>query len=218
VRAGSVHGVSARDEAKWEFDLRFEGEVVALEPLEQRHVEGLLAAGRAEEIWTWWPVNPAESRGAMDEWVGECLAAPERGERQHYVTLDAATGEVVGSTSYCLIERDNRVVEIGWTFLTPSRWRTGANTEAKLLMLRHAFETLGCQRVQIVTDARNERSRAAIAALPAQFEGIHRDDRLLRDGTRRSSAFYSILDREWPAVESSLNDRMATRAMSDSDS
>ncbi len=202
----------------WEFDLRFEGEVVALEPLGRRHVEGLLAAGRAEEIWTWWPLNPAESWEAMEEWVDAGLAAAGRGERQHYATLDAVTGEVIGSTSYCLIDHANGVVEIGWTFLTPSRWRTGANTEAKLLMLRHAFEALGCQRVQIVTDARNERSRAAVASLPAHFEGIHRDDRRLRDGTRRSSAFYSIVDREWPAVKSSLTDRVAARAMSDSDS
>jgi RimJ/RimL family protein N-acetyltransferase len=188
----------------WEFDLRFEGEIVALEPIERRHADGLLAAGQHDEIWTWWPLNPAESRESMDEFVDLCLAAADAGERQHYVTLDAGTGEVIGSTSYCLIQPENRVVEIGWTFLTPSRWRTGANTEAKLLMLRHAFDTLGCQRVQIVTDARNERSRAAIASLPAQFEGVHRDDRLLRDGTRRSSAFYSILDSEWPAVESAL--------------
>lgn len=195
----------------WEFDLRFEGERVVLEPLERRHVDGLLAAGGPEGIWTWWPLNPAESREAMEEWVGAGLAAAERGERQHYVTLDTGTGEVIGSTSYCLIQPENRVVEIGWTFLTPSRWRTGANTEAKLLMLRHAFDTLGCQRVQIVTDARNERSRAAIASLPAQFEGVHRDDRLLRDGTRRSSAFYSIVDSEWAGVEAALRDRLELR-------
>jgi len=152
----------------------------------------------------------------MDEFVESCLVAAERSERQHYATFDAGTGEVIGSTSFCLIQPENCVVEIGWTFLTPSRWRTGANTEVKLLMLRHAFDALGCQRVQIVTDARNERSRAAIASLPAQFEGIRRDDRLLRDGTRRSSAFYSIVDREWPAVKSSLTERMTARAVAGS--
>lgn len=195
----------------WQFNHRSEGEVVALAPIETGHVDGLLAAGTDEQIWTWWPLNPAESRATMEEFVAACLAAAERGERQHYATLDAVTGEVIGSTSYCLIQPENRVVEIGWTFLTPSRWRTGANTEAKLMMLRHAFEALGCQRVQIVTDARNERSRGAIASLPAQFEGIHRDDRLLRDGTRRSSAFYSILDSEWPGVETALTERLAVR-------
>jgi len=196
----------------WDLARRFEGRVVALEPLGKQHADGLLAAGKHDEIWTWWPLNPAASRQSMNEFVENCLAAAESGERHHYATLDAKTGEVIGSTSYCLIQPENRVVEIGWTFLTPSRWRTGANTEAKLLMLRHAFDTLGCQRVQIVTDARNDRSRAAIASLPAQFEGIHRDDRLLRDGTRRSSAFYSVVDSEWANVEDSLSRSLEVRS------
>lgn len=193
----------------WDLGLRLEGELVVVEPLRRDHADGLFDAGQAEEIWTWWPLNPAESRERMREFIDVCLAAARNGERQHYATLDARTGDVIGSTSYCLIQPEHKVVEIGWTFLTPSRWRTGANTEAKLLMLRHAFETLGCQRVQIVTDARNEQSRAAIASLPAQFEGVHRDDRVLRDGTRRSSAFYSILDTEWSSVQRNLEDRLS---------
>jgi RimJ/RimL family protein N-acetyltransferase len=199
-------------EAMWNFDLRFEGELVVLQPLEHDHADDLFEAGQAEEIWTWWPLNPAESRERTREFIDLCLAAARDGERQHYATLDAESGDVIGSTSYCLIQPEHKVVEIGWTFLTPSRWRTGANTEAKLLMLRHAFDTLGCQRVQIVTDARNERSRAAIASLPAQFEGVHRDDRLLQDGTRRSSAFYSILASEWPEVQRHLDRRLSQLA------
>jgi N-acetyltransferase len=197
----------------WSFDLIFEGELVVLEPLGREHADGLFEAGQAADIWTWWPLNPAESPQRTLEFIDMCMAAAARdGERQHYATLDAKSGEVIGSTSYCLIQPEHKVVEIGWTFLTPSRWRTGANTEAKLLMLRHAFDTLGCQRVQIVTDARNERSRAAIASLPAQFEGVHRDDRLLQDGTRRSSAFYSILDSEWPEVQRHLDRRLSQLA------
>lgn len=192
-----------------------EGRVVTLEPLRADHEPALLAAAQADEIWTWLPID-ASSPAAMAAFVADCVAAGERGERQHFATR-LATGEVVGSTSYCLIQPENKVVEIGWTWLNPVAWGTGANVEAKLLMLRHAFEALGCQRVQIVTDARNERSRAAIASLPAQFEGIHRDDRLLRDGTRRSSAFYSIVDREWPDVKAALTERMAARAVVDSD-
>jgi RimJ/RimL family protein N-acetyltransferase len=192
----------------WDFGLCLEGRHVVLEPIAHEHLDGLLAAGQADEIWTWWPLNPAESRETMGEFIDGCLAAADAGERQHYVTRDAQTGEVIGSTSYCLIQPEHKVVEIGWTFLTPSRWRSGANTETKLLMLRHAFDALDCQRVQIVTDVRNARSRAAIVALPAQFEGIHRDDRLLRDGTRRSSAFYSIIDSEWPPVCASLTAKL----------
>jgi len=196
----------------WDLDRRFEGEIVVLEPLRHEHGDGLFEAGQHAGIWTWWPLNPAESRGRTTEFIDLCLAAARNGERQHYATLDARSGDVIGSTSYCLIQPEHKVVEIGWTFLTPSRWRTGANTDAKLLMLRHAFDTLGCQRVQIVTDARNARSRAAIASLPAQFEGVHRDDRLLQDGTRRSSAFYSILDSEWPEVQRHLDRRLSQLA------
>jgi RimJ/RimL family protein N-acetyltransferase len=100
-------------------------------------------------------------------------------------------------------------LEIGWTWLNPAAWRTAANAEAKLMMLRHAFEALRCQRVEFSTHASNERSRAALSALPAQFEGVKRDDRILPDRSRRSSAVYSILDREWPAVAANLTTRVA---------
>lgn len=187
-----------------------EGEIVLLEPLRADHEPELLVAGQAQEIWTWLPLN-ASSPEAMRELVAAHLAAAERGERQHYATRLVATGEVAGSTSYCRIEPENKVVEIGWTWLEPSAWGTGANVEAKLLMLRHAFDVLGCQRVQIVTESTNERSRAAIEALGAVFEGIHRQDRIVRDGHVRSSAFYSVVDSEWPAVRTRLQQRLAPR-------
>jgi N-acetyltransferase len=191
----------------WNLATPLEGQLVTLEPLGPQHADGLLAAGQFPEIWTWWPLNPAESRKRLREWIEDCLRAADAGERQHYATLDAQTGEVIGSTSFLAIQPEHRAIEIGWTWLTPAHWQTGANIDAKTLMLRHAFETLGCHRVQLVTDARNERSRAAIAALPAQFEGIHRDDRIVRDDVRRSSAYYSILDSEWPNVHQNLRRR-----------
>jgi len=101
------------------------------------------------------------------------------------------------------------VVEIGWTWLNPSAWRSGANVEAKLLMMRHAFETLGCVRVEFKTDARNERSRAALAALPARFEGILRNHMIVPDVGRRDSAYYSVIDSEWPEVRANLERRLA---------
>jgi RimJ/RimL family protein N-acetyltransferase len=196
----------------WDLEVRLEGKLVTLEPLRFEHEEALFEAAQPEEIWTWWPLNPAESRETMHGYVESCLEAAERGERQHYATLDATTGEAIGSTSYCLVQPEHRVVEIGWTWLAPSRWGTGANVEAKLLMLRHAFDVLGCQRVQIVTESANARSRAAIEALGAQLEGIHRQDRIVRDNVRRSSAFYSIIDSEWPDVRRDLERRLAARA------
>ena len=103
---------------------------------------------------------------------------------------------------------EHRSVEIGWTWLTPEAWGTGANVEAKLLMLAHAFERLRCLRVELKTDARNERSRGAMAALPAQFEGVHRKHMLVRGDVRRDSAWYSVLDDEWPAVRANLLRRL----------
>ncbi len=193
----------------WELDVRLEGKLIALESLRAEHGDELFEAGQPEEIWAGWPLNPAKSREAMHAFVEACVEAAEKGERQHYATLDATTGEAIGSTSYCLIQPEHKVVEIGWTWLAPSRWRTGANVEAKLLMLRHAFDVLDCQRVQIVTESTNQRSRAAIAALGAQLEGIHRQDRIVRDGVRRSSAFYSIVDSEWPDVRRNLDARLS---------
>jgi RimJ/RimL family protein N-acetyltransferase len=138
-----------------------------------------------------------------------CEQAARDGLRQHFVTVDAATGEPIGSTSFCTLRPEHKSIEIGWTWLTPSRWRFGANIEAKLLMLTHAFEVLGCQRVEFETDARNERSRAAIAGLGAEFEGIRREDKLVRGVVRRSSAYYSILDHEWPVAQARLRERLA---------
>ncbi len=111
---------------------------------------------------------------------------------------------MIGSTRYLALRPEHRSIEIGWTWLTPAAWGTGANVEAKLLMLEHAFERLGCLRVELKTDARNERSRGAMAALPAQFEGVHRKHMLVRGGERRDSAWYSVLDDEWPAVRANL--------------
>jgi RimJ/RimL family protein N-acetyltransferase len=120
---------------------------------------------------------------------------------------------VIGGTGYHALREAHRGLEIGGTWLEPSAWGTGANVEAKLLMLEHAFERLGCMRVEFKTDARNERSRAALEALPAQFEGIFRKHMIIEDIGVRDSAFYSVTDLEWPDVRSNLRQRLgATRA------
>ncbi len=118
------------------------------------------------------------------------------------------TGRAVGSTRFLSLRPEHRSLEIGWTWLEPGAWGTGANTEAKLLQLEYAFETLGCRRVEFKTDALNERARAALAGLPSSFEGIHRKHMLVRAGETRDSAWYSILDDEWPAVRAALEDRL----------
>lgn len=192
----------------WNLEPRLEGEIVILEPLAPEHFDALLEASRPPEIWRWWTVDMS-SEAAFRVWFEAALAAREDGVRAHFATLDASEGRPIGSTSFMNLRPEHAGLEIGWTWLSPPAWRTAANAEAKLMMLRHAFESLGCQRVEFRTHASNERSRAALEALPAQFEGIARDDRILHDGSRRSSAVYSILDREWPAVAASLTARVA---------
>jgi RimJ/RimL family protein N-acetyltransferase len=192
----------------WNLTPRLEGEIVILEPLAPEHFEGLLEASRPPQTWDWWTTEMSTPE-AFREWFDNALSAGEEGTRAHFATLAAATATPIGSTSFMTLRPEHAGLEIGWTWLTPAAWGSGANAEAKLLMLRHAFEVLGCQRVEFATNEHNIRSRRALEALPAQFEGVKRDDRILHDGGRRSSAFYSILDREWPAVEASLTARVA---------
>lgn len=184
------------------------GEIVRLEPLQRRHEEGLYAAARDEKIWRWMPNDPTGNRAAFRRWMENALARSEAGIEGAFATLDARTGDPVGSTRFLALRPEHRGLEIGWTWLSPPYWGTGANVEAKLLMLEHAFDALGCMRVELKTDRRNQRSRAAIAALPAEFEGVFRRHMLLPDGGVRDSAYYSITDEEWPGVRDNLRRRL----------
>ena len=176
---------------------RLVGRIVALEPIGERHVEGLRAAAADERAWTWMTTRDTES------WIAAALAAADM---HHFVVL--RDGTVIGSTSYLNVSPEHRRLEIGNTWNTSSAWGTGANTDAKYLLLRHAFEVLGAHRVEFKTDALNERSRAALEALPARFEGIFRKHMLVRDGALRDSAYYAITDDEWPAVRANLERRL----------
>ena len=184
-----------------------EGRVVRLEPLARRHEQSLFEAAQDERIWRWMPYDASASPETFHAWLEDALAASESGAEAVFATVDAGTGEPAGSTRYLALRPEHRVLEIGWTWLAPAYWQTGANVEAKMLMLEHAFESLGCLRVEFKTDSRNERSRAALAALPAQFEGIFRKHMLVRGGQRRDSAYYSIIDDEWPEVRENLERR-----------
>jgi RimJ/RimL family protein N-acetyltransferase len=185
------------------------GRQVRLEPLERRHADGLWHASRDPLTWRWLSVVQPASRDELDRWFDAAVAAAEAGAELPLVTL--CHERVVGSTRYLALRPEHRSVEIGWTWLHPSVWGTGVNVEAKLLMLRHAFAVWGCRRVELKTDARNERSRGAMEALGATFEGIHRQHLLVREGESRDSAWYSILDHEWPSVEKRLRARLEAR-------
>jgi RimJ/RimL family protein N-acetyltransferase len=186
---------------------RLEGSIVVLEPLAEEHVEELWEAAQAAEIWAW--LTHLDNRKTFNRWLEVSFEAARSGDEGLFATRDLRSGRIVGSTRYLNVRPADRVVEIGWSWLNPSAWGTGANVEAKLLMLRHAFETLGCVRVEFKTDARNERSRAALAAIPAQFEGILRSHMIVPDVGQRDSAYFSVIDSEWPAVEANLKRRLA---------
>jgi N-acetyltransferase len=182
--------------------VRLEGSIVVLEPLGPRHADGLRAAAADDRIWRWMWTRDVEA------WIADALHPAD--ERQPFTVL--RNGDVVGSTSYLSLAPEHRRLEIGNTWMNPSTWDTGANVEAKYLLLRHAFEELGCLRVEFKTDALNERARAALAALPAEFEGIHRRHMLVRGGERRDSAWYAVIDDDWPAVREALEHRLSRKS------
>jgi RimJ/RimL family protein N-acetyltransferase len=188
---------------------RLEGEIVVVEPLAPSHEEGLWEAASDPRIWRWMPVNAIESRETFGAWFAEALERTAAGLDQAFAVVGAGSGAPLGSTRYLALRPEHRGLEIGSTWLHPSAWRTGANRDAKLQMLGLAFDELGCMRVEFKTDALNERSRAALEALPARFEGIFTKHMLVRDGTLRDSAWYAVTDEEWPAVRQNLLDRLS---------
>ncbi|WP_294636413.1 GNAT family protein [uncultured Aquabacterium sp.] len=187
------------------------GRHVRLEPLVASHLPGLALAiedGRLWELPFTFVPPPAEVAGLL----ANAEAAFAAGRELAFATVDAATGRVVGSTRFRNIEAAHRRVEIGFTFLAASAQRTAINTEAKCLMLTHAFEVWGCNRVELLTDERNTRSRQAIARLGAVQEGLLRSHMVMRDGFVRNSVIFSITAAEWPQVKAGLEAKMALRS------
>jgi RimJ/RimL family protein N-acetyltransferase len=188
--------------------IRLEGSLVTLEPLEAAHAEELWRAAQDPRIWQWL-AHIGSSREYFDRWLEMSLAASAEGGEGVFAIRDRRRDALVGSSRYLNVRPADRVVEVGWTWLNPSAWRTGVNLETKLLLLGHAFDDLGCLRVELKTDARNERSRAAMAALPARFEGILRKHMTVPDVGVRDSAYFSVIDDEWPEVRANLQRRLA---------
>ncbi len=176
-----------------------------LEPLEPRHEDALWEAGQDERVWRLMRERADMSRDEFRQWF-------ERMQTTALGFAQVVAGRPLGHTSYLNVREDDRVLEIGNTWLAPEAWGTGVNTEAKLLLMQHAFEDEGYLRVEFKTDAQNERARAALAALPAEFEGIFRKHMLVRGGERRDSAWYSVIDDDWPAVKQNLLARISSRA------
>ncbi len=186
-----------------------EGRRVTLEPLGPHHAADLFAVGQDEDIWRYLPAATPRTLTEMEAWAANALAVRDAGQMLPFAIVERATGHAVGSTRYLDYSAPDRHVEIGWTWLGRDWWRTPLNTECKYLLLRHAFETLGCIRVQLKTDVRNERSQRAIERIGGVREGVLRKAVIVpKDGHQRWSVYYSILDDEWPAVRARLEERM----------
>ena len=184
-----------------------EGRHVRLEPLSQAHHADLAAVGLDEELWRWIP-TPVRTPQEMSGYIQTALEEQSRGVSLPFALIEKTSGRAIGSTRYGNIDRAHHRVEIGWTWVAPPWQRTGVNTEAKYLLLRHAFETLGCIRVELKTDSLNERSRNAILRIGAREEGTFRNHMITSTGRLRHTVYFSILDSEWPGVKSGLQSRM----------
>lgn len=185
------------------------GRHIRLEPLARHHLPGLFAAGGGdEEVWRWQGGPAPRTEAELGATLDRVLAAADRGEYVAFAVVDLASGRVAGWTCYLDISVPDERLEIGWTWYGRAYWRGPVNTEAKLLLLAHAFEDLGMGRVQWKTDTRNDRSRAAILRLGAIQEGVLRRHKRRPDGTWRDTVYFSMLRDEWPAAERKLRDRL----------
>ena len=185
-----------------------QGKYVRLEPMTEAHVPALAQIGVGQNFWDFMVYGNMNTVEDMRNWVMDILSRAEKGTDLPFVAIHLASSRVAGATRYLNIMPNDRGLEIGGTWYGAEFQRTVVNTECKYLLLSHAFETLGCIRVQLKTDSRNERSQKAIERIGAVKEGILRNHMILPDGHYRHSVFYSILDTEWPEVKKKLEEMM----------
>ena len=193
---------------QWVEPVVLEGARVRLEPLRLDHLADLSLVAIDPLLWQW-TIMGAQDEPGLRRWVETALANAEAGIERPFATIDLASGRAIGSSRYLSIVPEHRRLEIGWTWVATQFQRTGVNREAKLLQLTHAFETLGANRVEFKTHSRNERSRTALAALGATFEGIFRNHMIMPDGSIRHSAYFSVVAEEWPAIKAKLQADLA---------
>ncbi len=187
----------------WVRPVRLEGRIVRLEPLSTAHLDDLVEVALDPTIWQWTLARPTD-RALLGEWIEAALANAAAGAEMPFATIDAETGKAVGSTRFMSIVPEHRRLEIGWTWLGTARQLSGANREAKLLQMTHAFEALGANRVEFKTDSLNEPARRALLGIGSTFEGIFRNHMVMPGGRLRHSAYYSVVAEEWPDVRQRL--------------
>ncbi|WP_349409746.1 GNAT family protein [Pseudalkalibacillus sp. SCS-8] len=197
----------------WGQPVTLEGERVTIRPMEAEDVKDLYEAGRDPQIWTYMPRN-IQSLKDMEMLVDEALKRKAQGSEFPFVIYDHKQEMLVGSTRFLDISEKDRHLEIGWTWLSPSVWRTSVNTQCKYLLMKHCFENLAAVRVQLKTDARNIRSQNAIDRIGGIREGVLRKVVMMPDGHMRDTVYYSILEEEWPKVKEKLERTMLDYRMS----
>ncbi|MBI5034058.1 MAG: GNAT family N-acetyltransferase [Chloroflexi bacterium] len=189
------------------------GTHVRLVPPDFKYENDLVKAAQPREIWEFIATAPGQTPAEMHAWIQQAIDETANGSRIWFIIIRKSDGCAIGATSYMDIHRSNRGLEIGGTWVTPSAWRTPINTECKYLLLRHAFENLGCLRVQLKTDLRNVRSQKAIERLGAVKEGVLRKHMITRTGYIRDTVMYSIIDTEWQAVKEKLEGFLKQRPL-----
>lgn len=184
-----------------------QGQHVRLEPLSSKHLDGLCEFGLDPDLWRC-TTTCLRTREDMIDYLETALRSDQEGTARPFATISLGSGQVIGSTRFGNIDLHNRHVEIGWTWVGVPWQRTAVNTEAKYLMMRHAFEELGCIRVEFKTDSINERSRRALLRIGAKEEGTMRNHMIVHDGRYRHSVYFSVIDSEWPEVKANLEAKL----------
>lgn len=195
------------DTGRWVEPITLEGTVVRLEPLSRDHLDDLARVAFEGDLWRWVLVQPTDVAELRD-WLEAAMAEAATGAEVPFATIDLASGRAIGSTRFMTIAAEHRRLEIGWTWIGLAHQRSGANREAKLLQLTHAFETLGANRVEFKTDSLNQRANPGLLGIGATLEGRFRNHMVMPGGRIRHSNYYSVTREDWPAVKSRLRDRL----------
>lgn len=198
------------EDGRWVKPVRLDGRIVRLEPLSLDHLDDLARVAFEGELWRWTVVQPTDVDG-LRGWLESALATAATGAEMPFATVDQASGRAIGSTRFMSIVPEHKRLEIGWTWVGLEHQRTGANREAKLLQMTHAFETLGANRVEFKTDSLNEKANPGLLGIGATFEGTFRNHMIMPGGRLRHSNYYSVTVEDWPAVKELLQGRIRAR-------
>jgi RimJ/RimL family protein N-acetyltransferase len=196
------------DNPRWVQPVTLQGRTVRLEPLSLDHLDDLARVAFEGDLWRWTVIQPTDKAG-LRAWIEAALAGAEAATEQPFATVDVASGRAIGSTRFMSIVPEHRRLEIGWTWIALDHQRTGANREAKLLQMTHAFEVLGANRVEFKTDSLNTKANPGLLGIGATYEGTFRNHMVMPGGRLRHSTYYSVIKDEWPEVKARLEAKLA---------